>query len=292
MLYPAGGSNYWQGIFMSGIYALLCLLTGKIYVGSGVVWKARIRDHRYDLTRKGHCNSHLQSAWNKYGPDAFVGMLLEPCAEADLREREQWWINQLNSGDPRFGFNMAAVIKQPVPAPVMSAIMKGYWKELSREESIARHFYKWTDKGRQLLRNNAIAQWADPEFKASMPAKVSATMKEYCKDSAVREHRTAISRGYWSSPEAKAKMSARMKKQWGALSPEERTARSKITPRETTRFFTLKGITKPIKVWSKDSGLPYGLLLTRLTTGCEADKFFAPSRNYKPKPKFVRVWLT
>ena len=276
----------------SGIYALKCIPTGKVYVGSAVIWKARLRDHKNNLNRKKHINRYLQNAWNKYGPDAFVGQLLERCPEADLREREDWWVKQLQSGDRRFGFNIAAVIKQSTPAPVMSTIMKGYWKALSREESIARHFYKWAAKGRELLRNNAIAQWADPEFRATMPAKVSATMKEYCKDPAVKKHRTIISRIYWSSPEAKAKMSARMKKQWGSLSPEERTARSKIKPRETTRFFTLKGITKPIKVWSKDSGLPYGLLLTRLTAGCEADKFFAPSWNYKPKPKFVRVWLT
>ena len=275
----------------SGIYVLRCLPTGKVYVGSAESWLKRTRDHKNMLNRKKHINRYLQAAWDKYGPDNFVAELLEACVIVDLREREDWWVNQLQSGDRRYGFNLAAVIKRSTPAPQMSEIMKGYWKALSREGSVARHAYKWTAKGRKLLSENAIAQWADPEFRATMPAKVSATMKEYCKSDEVIAHRTAISRIYWSQPEAKAKLSSRMKKQWAALTPKQRRARSKIKPRETTRFFSLNYITKPLKEWSKESGLPYGLLLTRLTSGCAPESFFLPSRKYKPKIAFVKRWL-
>lgn len=275
----------------SGIYALRCVPTGKVYVGSAAVWLARIRDHKRQLRCKKHVNKYLQNVWNKYGSENFVGELLEACSCTDLREREQWWINQLQSADRQYGFNLAAVIKQPMPAPQLSEIMKGYWKSLSKEENVARHAHKWTAKGRKLLSENAVAQWADPEFRVSMSAKISATMREHCKSEEVIAHRTAISRMYWALPEAKTKMSARMKKQWGALSAEERRKRSKIKPRETTRFFTLKGVTKALKVWAEESGMAYGLLLTRLTSGCEPERFFLPSRKYKPNAEFVEKWL-
>ena len=275
----------------SGIYALRCLLTGKVYVGSAEVWLRRIREHRGGLRRKNHANRYLQSAWDKYGAENFISELLEACPKPDLKEREQWWIDQLQSGNPKYGFNIAAAVRREMPAPQFSEIMKGYWKALSREETIARHAYKWTAKGRKLLSDNAIAQWSNPEFRANMPAKVSATMKEYCKAEEVVAHRTVISRLYWARPEAKSKMSARMTKQWAALSLKERKARSKIKPRETTRFFTLKGITRPLKEWSEESGLPYGLLLTRLASNCKPECFFLSSYKYAPNDAFVMKWL-
>lgn len=273
-----------------GIYVIKCLPTGKCYVGSALNCRSRTKTHKTRLKRGIHINKHLQAAWNKYGPDAFTFEVLEICkSENELVEREQWWINKLQSGKSKFGFNIAAAVRQEMPAEQLSFILKDYWASLTPEERDAREAYKHTEEGRVRLQQNALAQWADPEFRETMPLKVSATMKELCAAPEAVTRLTAISNLYWSSPEAKAKMSTRMLKQWSVMTKEQRRARVKnfIRPRETTRFFTLNNVTKSLKEWSQESGLPYGLLLRRLVDGYSADKMFAATYRHKPKDSFV-----
>lgn len=57
---------------MSGVYAIVNRVTGKIYVGSAVHLAGRWRMHVSDLGRNIHGNKYLQSSWNKYGSSAFV----------------------------------------------------------------------------------------------------------------------------------------------------------------------------------------------------------------------------
>lgn len=55
----------------SGVYQILCLPTGKVYVGSAVDLYGRWRDHRRYLRQGIHHNKYLQAAWDKYGEESF-----------------------------------------------------------------------------------------------------------------------------------------------------------------------------------------------------------------------------
>jgi group I intron endonuclease len=80
----------------SGIYEIVNTINGKRYVGSAVAISQRWRQHRCELA-KGRHNPHLQSAWRKYGAEAFEFRVLELVSDpAKLIEREQHYIDTLN----------------------------------------------------------------------------------------------------------------------------------------------------------------------------------------------------
>jgi hypothetical protein len=54
-----------------GIYQILCIPNGKIYIGSAIDLRARWEQHRHSLRRRDHRNRHLQQAWDKYGESNF-----------------------------------------------------------------------------------------------------------------------------------------------------------------------------------------------------------------------------
>jgi group I intron endonuclease len=78
---------------VSGIYAIKCIPSGTVYVGSSRVCRNRIRRHIHDLNSGIHHSIYLQRAWNKYGEDAFNAMLIETCAEKNLLRNEQRYLN-------------------------------------------------------------------------------------------------------------------------------------------------------------------------------------------------------
>ncbi len=88
-----------------GIYAIRCLLDGKVYVGQSVTVRKRLRGHRCLLNGHRHRNRHLQFAWNKHGEQAFEFVLLEECTVGDLRARETHWVKECRAQDDRFGYN-------------------------------------------------------------------------------------------------------------------------------------------------------------------------------------------
>jgi group I intron endonuclease len=94
--------------FVSGIYAIRNLVTGKIYVGSAVVMGKRVYEHRRLLMLGTHGNRLLQRAWTKYGSDAFQFEVLETVPNAkQLVAREQHYLDALQAADRKHGYNIA-----------------------------------------------------------------------------------------------------------------------------------------------------------------------------------------
>lgn len=92
---------------LSGIYQIHCVPTGKIYVGSAKNLRERWRRHKSALRKHKHSNSHLQSAWDKYGENHFEFIVLEFVhREADLLPKEQEWIEKTNCTNRDYGFNI------------------------------------------------------------------------------------------------------------------------------------------------------------------------------------------
>lgn len=90
---------------ISGIYLIFCAANNKIYIGSSINIKSRIKRHMMFLRQGKHFNSHLQNAYDKYGEYSFFLNILENCNESDLYIREEFWIKFLNSCDKNIGFN-------------------------------------------------------------------------------------------------------------------------------------------------------------------------------------------
>lgn len=76
-----------------GIYQILCVVSGKSYVGSSKQISVRWRQHRGRLRKGLHTSPRLQQAWTKHGEDKFVFSVLEECAVEALFVREQHWID-------------------------------------------------------------------------------------------------------------------------------------------------------------------------------------------------------
>ena len=58
----------------SGVYAILNLFDGKIYIGSAKYIKSRFGWHHRALENNKHHNILLKRAWDKYGEDSFKGI--------------------------------------------------------------------------------------------------------------------------------------------------------------------------------------------------------------------------
>jgi len=116
----------------SGIYKIMCTSTGKIYVGQSVNMKSRFSVHLADLKRGKHGNPYMKRAYEKHGKEAFSFSVIEYCESEFLHEREFFWINYYDSGNPEKGFN---ILKDP-------------------------------DHGKSM-----VSMWLDPEFKKKMSIK-------------------------------------------------------------------------------------------------------------------------
>lgn len=91
----------------TGVYAITNILNGKVYVGSAAKCISRRWTlHRNDLNSGRHGNRHLQSAWIKYGPHCFQFSVLGYCAPSECLALEQAWIEEYQSANPAFGYNI------------------------------------------------------------------------------------------------------------------------------------------------------------------------------------------
>src|SRR4051794_20157213 len=88
---------------LAGIYKIVHLATGRVYVGSASKMCHRWSRHRQELRDGTHRNAHLQAAWTKYGEDTFKFAVLE--WTDDLDTREQYWMDELNAVGEG-GFNL------------------------------------------------------------------------------------------------------------------------------------------------------------------------------------------
>ena len=84
-----------QDLKISGIYCIINIRNSKRYIGSSKNIRQRLWSHRAELRHNKHENTHLQSAWNKYGEQNFDYYILENCEEDLLLEREQWYIDTI-----------------------------------------------------------------------------------------------------------------------------------------------------------------------------------------------------
>lgn len=78
-----------------GIYKIINVVNNKFYVGSAVNFQNRKRRHWWALRNQRHANKHLQSAWNKYGEQSFVFVIVEEVDdEKQILNAENVWLKE------------------------------------------------------------------------------------------------------------------------------------------------------------------------------------------------------
>jgi len=91
----------------SGIYKIINLINGKLYVGSAKNLYERKQQHYYNLNNKKHCNIYLQNSWNKHNEKNFLFETIEYIEDETLLiEREQYWMDLYNVIDKNIGYNI------------------------------------------------------------------------------------------------------------------------------------------------------------------------------------------
>lgn len=130
----------------AGIYKIEHAVSGKVYVGSAINLQNRWAVHRHALVRGRHHSEKLQRAWNKYGAESFVFVIIELVDARDrLLSREQHWIDFLDAASG--GFNAVQIAGSSLGRKFseatlkkMSASQKGrkHTEEAKRKMSIAR----------------------------------------------------------------------------------------------------------------------------------------------------------
>lgn len=76
-----------------GIYKIINVVNNKFYVGSAVNLSRRKTRHFSELRTGKHNNRHLQAAWNKYGEEAFVFVVIKEIQDkTQLLSAENDWL--------------------------------------------------------------------------------------------------------------------------------------------------------------------------------------------------------
>lgn len=91
-----------------GVYCITNLENNKIYIGSTLnSFKERWSSHIQKLRSGSHTNTHLQSAFLKYGEKAFKFSILEVLTdESSILNREQYYLDLYKSYDRNIGYNI------------------------------------------------------------------------------------------------------------------------------------------------------------------------------------------
>ena len=130
---------------ITGIYKITCTANNKIYIGSSVNIGSRLTRHRSDLKLNNHHSILLQRAFNKYNEDAFEIDVIEVLERQELLlEREQYYLDELQAYDTRFGFNIAKEAGSRLGIPVtqetkdkISQTLTGYKHSDETKEKIS-----------------------------------------------------------------------------------------------------------------------------------------------------------
>lgn len=116
-----------------GVYAIRRVVDGKCYVGSSArSIRARWRRHTSMLMSNRHHATYLQHSWNKYGQAAHEFVVLERCDGKFCIEREQVFIDTIDSS-----FNVCRIAGSRLGSPQpRAAVEKVRLSNIGRRHSV------------------------------------------------------------------------------------------------------------------------------------------------------------
>jgi group I intron endonuclease len=150
-----------------GVYKITCTVNGRFYIGSSHCVTARWRGHRYQLRLGIHKSRHLQSAWNKHGPIAFVFEVLQYEGDREARETlEQHFLDTLQPFGTK-GFNYAREVGTTRGIKLT--------EEHKRKISIASTGRKHSEAAKELIRQSRLGP-LNPQYGRPMTEKQKAAL--------------------------------------------------------------------------------------------------------------------
>jgi group I intron endonuclease len=181
----------------TGVYCIRNVKNGKRYVGSAAKsLLGRWKRHKNNLVNNRHCNTHLQRAWNKCGPEAFVFQILERCEPDRCKDRETIWIARLDATNQQKGYNVCREGRNHLGAK-------------RSEETRAKHKKNWQDPGyRRLVMESARAGMDNP----SVRARLSEHSRQLGANPEIQQRKSEKSRKFWADPKQRRNASDRVRK--------------------------------------------------------------------------------
>jgi group I intron endonuclease len=214
-----------------GIYRITCLPNGKVYIGSSVEIEERWTNHRSELRCKRHANIHLQRAWNKHGPDAFVFEILQAVPEATRDELIEFEAAAIRLHKPKFNINLTPS-KPPLcdpDAPGRKRVSEARKRCCSTPEAKAAFKARMATpevRAKQTASNRARAKTPEHRARAALMITPEAVAKANLKRIGRKhsaEHREKVIAAI-STPEAREKVAAKNRAR--VATPEWRAAHS------------------------------------------------------------------
>lgn len=139
----------------SGVYRIVCVSSGKIYIGSASrSFRARWGIHLHHLRKGKHHSRHLQSAYNKYGEDSFIFQVVELCEPENCIAREQWHMDELK---------ISGVALMNISPTAGSPLGVRHSEEARRKSSLLRKGIKLSPQRREAIRAGHIGMKYSPE---------------------------------------------------------------------------------------------------------------------------------
>lgn len=146
----------------SGIYKISNLINKKIYIGSSCNLQKRKTSHFNNLLKNKHHSMYLQRAYNKYGKDSFIFEVIEFCTKESLKNREQFYIDNLK---PEYNISLDATAPMMDRKHSSETIEK--FKKVKRISGKDHYMFgqKWSEDRREKMIKSRIGQKRSNETK-------------------------------------------------------------------------------------------------------------------------------
>lgn len=179
-----------------GIYKIINLQNGRIYIGSTYRFKERFRGHNNDLVMGRHLNKFLQNDWNKCGSDVFVFEAIKSIEnKAERLAEEQVFIDQHYDGQKQcynlrdLACDSRAGKKQRLPSdPFTDKRCQTSAQEILGKRVIGlKKVYEDNPELREVSRKNALKRWEGHSSgivivnqKTGEEVKITGSVREFC----------------------------------------------------------------------------------------------------------------
>ena len=185
-----------------GIYKILNIITRDYYLGSSIDLCMRWREHCWKLRKNMHRNSHLQSAWNKYGEQAFEFSILLLCDVAHKLYFEQGFIDL---------FKPAYNIAKDAKAPMKGMQFSDEHKHNMSEAQKGKHLSEEHKRNISEANKGSLGSMFNKHHSEETKRKLSEAGKSRCLSEEVRHQMREARLGKQHTEETKRKISKAMK---------------------------------------------------------------------------------
>ena len=141
----------------SGIYKIVNDTNNKIYIGKTKNFYKRYYQYKNAVThcKRKRINEYLMNAFLKYGFENFTFEVVEFCNNESLSERELFWMDNYQSYNRKFGYNLrrdssSGVITHPETSKKISERLKKEWKEGIRNSHSDKLKLSWESRDKML----------------------------------------------------------------------------------------------------------------------------------------------